>query len=150
MPCSTIAVEDDPAGKFDDFAGITDAFESVLVHVVDPGFGHNEIHGHVVRLRTNRCDPGQLECHADLERLRCHDGEGPIKVAAAVTQPVTLRVKTNRRDEQGLRANHGGAIRHWQVEHAFGHRRPGPPFAELKRRPFLHHDRERSGGASRP
>ena len=41
-----------------------------------------------------------------------------------------------------LRPQHPASLRHRQPEHALRHRDPGPPFAELERRGFLHYDRQ--------
>src|SRR5690606_390408 len=61
------------------------------------------VHRDVVRLRADCLEAAELEAHSDRERARRQAGEGPIVVAAAVTEPIARVVHSDQRNQQDIR-----------------------------------------------
>ena len=78
---------------------VRDQLQTGRTDEMNADFGHDEIHGNIVRLRLDRGHSGLFERHADLERLRRHRGKCPVEVAATVSEPVAAQIKTDRRNE---------------------------------------------------
>src|SRR4051794_9343837 len=83
-----------------------------------------------------------LEADADgRRRRRPRGGQGPVVVAAAIAEPVTLWVEAEQWHQQGLGADPIALIRHRDVPDAGPHGHAWPP------RPQGHHARKATGAA---
>jgi hypothetical protein len=71
---------------------------------LDTCFGHHHIHGDIVIIRPDAGCAGQLEADADAKWTRMHGDQRAVEIAAPITQPVTVDIKRDQREENDIRA----------------------------------------------
>ena len=101
--------------------------------MVDASFGHHDVHRDVVRLGKNSVDAVEFERHADALYLPPSQfGQRAVVIAAAITQPETLRVKANGRHQQQVGYEQLRALGNRQAKNSGSGRDARPPLAKLQ------------------
>src|SRR5207302_2052479 len=104
--------------------------EALRVAAIDAALGDDIIDGDVPRLRMDALEARELVGDADRHRLLREAGERAVEVAAAVAEPVALRIPSVHRQQdcvgKHLRRRNGKR----NVQRPPGESDPGMPFAE--------------------
>src|SRR5580704_12890880 len=126
-------------------AGVAGISDPAFLALPQPGFGDDEIHGDIVRLRMDGVEQRRLEADADGDGLRLERRQRAVEIAAAIAEPVIRRVEADQRHDDDVGPHHIARLGRGYVVEAALHLRVPVPGAVLERAVALDDGGEREG-----